>query len=90
MLYNKFELCTINNGRWSAYFQQQRDVHQGSALSGPIFLYVAEIMALRIKANSKIIGVQIGEHNEKLSQYADDTGIWSKYSEESINEVICE
>ena len=90
MLYNDFELCVINNGKWSDYFPQHRGVHQGSALSGPVFLYVAEILALRINANNKIQGIQIDGQNEKLSQYADDTSIWSIFQEESINQVISE
>ena len=90
MMYNGFELCVINNGKWTSYFTQERGVHQGSALSGPVFLYVAEILALNIKANPKIIGIKIDDNEEKLLQYADDTNIWSTHSEDSINAIIDE
>ena len=54
MLYCNFEFCVINNGRWSKYYKQKCGVHQGSALSGPLFLYVAEILAINI--NKKPMG----------------------------------
>ena len=88
MIYKGFELCVINNGRCSKYFPQNRGVHQGSALSGPIFLYPGEILALRIKKNPDIIGVTINGIEEKLGQYADDTNVWSKYCEASLNQII--
>ena len=88
VVYNNFELCTINNGRWTKYFPQERGVHQGCALSGPIFLFVTEILAINVKNNKLIQGIKIGENEEVISQYADDANIWSLYKEESINAVI--
>ena len=76
MLYNPFEFCVTNNGRWSSYCKQQCGVHQGSTLSGPIFLYVAEILAINIKKNEQIRGVDILGNEETLGQYTDDTNIW--------------
>ena len=88
VVYERFEFCVINNGRWSQYYTQSRGVHQGCALSGPLFLYVAEILAINIKKNDKIKGINIMNENEKLEQYADDTSIWSIYCENSMNEII--
>ena len=88
MLYNNFELCVINNGRWHGYFPQRRGVHQGSALSCPLFLYLAELLVISIHRNQKIRGVKVDNTEEKLEQYADDTSIWSRYEEESLNEII--
>ena len=90
MIYNGFEFCVINNGRWSIYYPQKRGVHQGSALSGPLFLFVAEILALNIKMNKNIKGIEIAGYTETISQYADDTNIWSLFQEESIKEIINE
>ena len=83
-IYNKFEFCVTNNGRSSIYYTHGRGVHQGSALSGPVFLFTAEILALNIKANSKIKGIQTGQATETVAQYADDTNIWSLLDEQSI------
>ena len=88
MLYNGFEFCVINNGRWSGYQKQSRGVHQGSALSGPLFLFPAEILARNLCKNTKIKPVEICGLQEQLEQYADDTSIWSMYSAESINAII--
>ena len=90
MMYKDFEFCVMNNGYHSLYYKQGKGVHQGSALSGPLFLFTAEILAHRIQNNSKILGIKVGNTCETISQYADDTNIWSLYNETSINAIIDE
>ena len=90
MLYCNFEFCILNNGKHSSYTPQHRGVHQGSALSGPLFIYTAEILALMVKNNPKIKGICIEQNDEKISQYADDANFWSIYEAESINSIIQE
>ena len=89
-IYEDFTLCVINNGQCSPFFQQTHGVHQGCALSGPIYLCVAETLAHRIQNNPKIKGIKIQELEEKLGQYADDTGIFSLCEVESLQEIINE
>ena len=45
MLYKGFEYCVSNNGWHSRFHKQTRRVHQGSALSGPLFLFMAELLS---------------------------------------------
>ena len=90
LIYNQFELCTTNNGHMSAYIRQQRGVHQGCGLSGPLFLLSAELLAINFKENSKIKGIKIGKNEEKLEQYADDTTIITAYDQESLDAIIDE
>ena len=90
LIYNSFELCTINNGKWSTYFPQQRGVHQGCGLSGPIFLCIAEILAIQIQKNKDVKGIRIGDHTETVSQYADDTMILSMFDQRSVQAIINE
>ena len=92
MLYNNFELCVINNGKLTHYFMQGRGVHQGSALSGPLFLCVAKILALNIKNNKQIEGIPIKDRDlvETIAQYADDTNIWSLFKHTSLTEIVIE
>ena len=90
MLYNKFEFCVTNNGKNTIYYKQNKGVHQGSAVSGPLFLYVAEIFTINVRNNGRIHGITIGNNEEKISQYADDTNLRSKYETDSINEIIKE
>ena len=89
-VYTNFTLCVISNGKLSPYFKQTRGVHQGCGLSGPLFLCVAETLSHLIKTNEKIKGIQIGDVEEKMGQYADDTGIFSLLTSESIQSVIDE
>ena len=56
----------------------------------PAFLYTAESLAILIKGNPNIHGVPIGDEEEKISQYADDTNLWSLYKENSINNIVKE
>ena len=88
LVYKGFKLCVTNNGYLSEYFIQERGVHQGCGLSGPAFLYCAELMAERITSNTRIQGIKIGEDVELLSQYADDTSIVTLYSQDSIEAII--
>ena len=91
LIYEGFEFCVVNNGYHSMYYKQSRGTHQGSALSGPLFLHVAEILAIRIKTNALIKGISVnGSEPETIAQYADDANIWSLYQEESINMIISE
>ena len=91
MIYNGFKFCVINNGYHSKYYPQSHGVHQGSALSGPLFLFVAEILAINIRSNPRIKGIRIDSKvEEKIEQYADDTSLWSMYEVDSVNEIIRE
>ena len=88
LMYVKFELCVCNNGYCSQYFTQSHGVHQGCALSGPCFLGTAEVLAHMIKNNHKILAVRIGDNEEKIAQYADDTSLWSLNDTQSLEEII--
>ena len=88
MIYKDFELCVTNNGFRTKYQVQSRGVHQGFALSGQAFLFTAEILAHMILYNDNIKRVDINGTQEKLSQYAEDTSIWSKYDQNSLNAII--
>ena len=90
MVYNSFELSVINAGRISPWFSPTRGVHQGCALSGPLFLIVAETLAHLLKNNSKIKGITVGNEHEVVSQYADDTNVFSMYDEDSLREIVKE
>ena len=92
MIYKEFQLCVTNNGRRSEFFVQSRGTHQGSALSGPLFLLCAEILAHNIKSSPEIQGIRIKENDNKevILQYADDTHLWSLFQERSVNAIIDE
>ena len=78
-LYNNAHGRVLNFGWVSDKFAIKRGVRQGCPLSGLLFIIVAEVLALKIKQNKEIKGVQIQGRNEnkdiRVVQYADDTTI---------------
>ena len=81
-------MCITNNGECSKEFEQTRGIHQGCALSGPVYLATAEILAKMLKENEKVKGVTIENVQEIVSQYADDTNVLSAYEQELLQEII--
>ena len=69
------ESCTINNGWASKYFNIRRGFRQGDCYSPPGFLLVIEILGMKIRENSKIEGITIGQYYKKQAQFADD--LWA-------------
>ena len=63
------------NGWLTSFIALERGLRQGCALSMPLYVLTAEILALRIRNNPRINGlVPPGSNGQvKLSQYVDDT-----------------
>ena len=72
ILYNNISSCVMNNGSTSKYFPVNRGVRQGDPLSPYLFLLVIEILAIKIRENTDIVGFKIKGGIFKLSLYADD------------------
>ena len=90
MVYTNFEFCVVNNGFRTPFYTQNRGLHQGCALSGPVFLFMAQLLTTQILRNKQIRGISIDGEEEKISQYADDTNLWSLFEEASVNCIIDE
>ena len=90
MIYCKFELCVMNNGYCSTYFQQSKGVHQGCGLSGPCFLALAEVLSIKIRQNPLIKHIRVNDVSEPICQYADDTCIITANEQQSVQQVINE
>ena len=93
-LYNQFESCVSHNGNVSEYFTPTRAIHQGCAVSGYIFVLIAEILSMSLKNNHKIKGIPIpiGEtHQEELvSQYINDMHLTTLFEEETLEQIVHE
>ena len=72
LLYSEAKLTIINNGYTSEWFNCNRGTFQGSPLSGMIFDLALETLAVNIRANRNIRGINISGVEVKLSLYADD------------------
>ena len=77
-LYNNISSCTINNGYASRPFTLKRGVRQGCPLSGLLFVLAVEALSSAIRSRSDITGIQVGNKEVKLYQYADDTTTFCK------------
>ena len=71
VLYNNVSSCVMNNGLTTAPFMLGRGSER-ETLSPYLFIIALEILAERIRSDSKIQGFRIGEEMVKLSLFADD------------------
>ncbi len=58
------------------------------ALSPYLFVLTAEIFANLIRKNPNIKGIKVKDTEVKLTQYADDTNIFSVFDANSLNNII--
>ncbi len=88
LLYENIESCTTNNGFSSHWFKPTRGLRQGCPLSPYLFLVTAEILGILIRENKNIKGIKVNNIEYKLTQYADDTNLFSLYDANSLNSII--
>ena len=69
VLYNKISACCMNNGHASTNFALSRGIRQGCPVSALLFLLVAEILAIRIRTNEKILEYQYKIHHSKSHRW---------------------
>ncbi len=65
----------------------ERGIRQGCAMSSLLFILVANILAIKIRLDKNIKGINIGNIEHKIVQYADDSTIILK-DKDSITNVI--
>ncbi len=76
-IYTHCSSAVTNNGWISEYFPITRGIRLGCPLSAILFLFVMEILALYVKRNKSIKGINLPDRHltreVKTSQVADDT-----------------
>ena len=70
------------NGLLSDPFTLMQGVRQGFPLSLVLYIMAAEVLANFIDADKRMKGVQIGDHEMKLVNFADDITIF-------LGDIIC-
>ena len=88
--YNNISSCVFNNGFSTPSFNVKRGVHQGDPLSPSLFIIVLELLALSIRNNDQIKGIEVGGSEIKLVTFADDmtSFVRDKFSHRTLFDTI--
>ena len=88
ILFKEFHLFTMNNGYLSAPIVPTRGLFQGNPAAPYLFLLIIELLAIQIRNNKRIKGVEVGTEKALLIQFADDLGMMLKCEQETWNEAL--
>ena len=75
-MYSNISSCVTNNGYISNYFTLTRGIRQGCPISALLFILVAEILAVNIRSDTLIKGINVNNVEFKIGQLADDTTLF--------------
>ena len=78
----------LQNGYLSEEIMLGRGCRQGDPISPYLFILAAEFLAEAIRNNTNIKGITIHNKEHKLSTYADDTTLFTRYNENSIRSCM--
>ena len=78
----------ILNGEKLKAFPLRSGIRQGCALSPLLFSIVLEVLAMAIREEKEITGIQIGKEKVKMSLFADDMIQYIEYPKDTANEWI--
>ena len=73
ILYKNPKIFVKNNGWISEAIHVKRGIRQGCPVSSLVFIICIELMAINIRANVDIKGIQVRTRERILAQYADDS-----------------
>ena len=76
----------ILNGEKLKAFPLRSGIRQGCALSPLLFSIVLEVLAMAIREEKEITGIQIGKEKVKMSLFADDMIQYIEYPKDTANE----
>ncbi len=88
LLYNDCLSCTTNNGHSSEWFNPSRGLRQGCPMSPYLYLLCGEIFANLVRNSNKIKGIPLCDSEIRISQYADDTNLFSMFDKSSLDGII--
>jgi len=85
IFYSNISSCVINNKITSSYFDVERGVRQGDPLSPYLFILAMELLAINIRQDQNIEGIDVAGYTQKICLYADDTTCFMKDTKSAIN-----
>lgn len=77
----------MNNGHLSLPLSIQSGAKQGANASPLLFILVAEVLSIQIRANKNIKGIKLGDTERKIAQFADDMNLFLQFEEQTIMEL---
>ena len=83
-IYNGPVACVTNHGYLSEFFDVTRSVKQGGPCSAYYFLVCAEILAILLRENGQIEGLNIPDFEKIFGQFADDMDMYMKDNPDSL------
>ena len=86
--YTNIKSYVIINGKVSKSFEIQRGCRQGDPISPYLFVLCSEILAVRIRAEKSIKGINILDNEFKINQFADDTSFTLQGEKESYEKLF--
>ena len=90
LLFKDMKLCTCNNGFTSEYFSPSRGLFQGNPISSTAFVMIIELLAIKIRANRNIEGIQVREIKNLISLFADDLDLFVMNNVRTGNALVNE
>ena len=87
-MYSKPRCKIVNNGYISESSNLSRGVKQGCPLSAYLFIIAIETLAVKIRSNNNIKGLEIHFLKTKVSLYVDDSGFLLKPQLGSLHSLI--
>ena len=87
-VYDKPTASIILNGEKLKAFPLRSETRQGCPLSPLLFNIVLEVLAIAIREEKEIKGIQIGKEEVKLSLLADDMILYTGNPKDSIRKLL--
>ena len=74
---NQISTCVLHNRHASEFFLLERGVRQACPLSGLLFVIGIELFARALENDPNIVikGINVGQKEIKITQYADDVTV---------------
>ena len=88
VIYAQPRACVLNNGYSTKLFTISRGIRQGCPISALLFLLVVEILAINIKENKDINGIQVENEEIHITQMADDTTLFIRDKTSSLEKIL--
>ncbi len=88
VLYNNSVASVTTNNILSKSFKLARDTHQGCPLSPLLFVLAKELLAIAIRCNQNIIGIEINNTESKIGLFVDDIIIMLSHLNQSISHLL--